>query len=1507
MKRFYKILRALIVITIAIAVTIPATVYVGLSLPPVQRHLSTTAEKELSNLLGGDVTIGSLTIAPFNRAMLRDVSVTLDHGRDSVMTVERIGAGINLYELIMNREVIINYVELIGLDLAVHRDSVGSPLNIQPIIDKLSPKNQNKPKSHFNLAINTVILRDSRLSYDIDSIMAPEPGRFSPAHIHVSDFSADLRLPAIGNDRQIIEIKRFKVKESSGLEITNLMGNIAVTPDSLSWHGINVNMPGSLISLKDCSLHNPNHISLDSLLLTTPLNTGITTGSHITPADLAPLAPQLKNLTDGIMIELSIKGTINNRSDIKFTARSQRRDTNIKCNAGIFMPFDSLHRAIKDLKLSARVSSPVINQIFELKSQQQYIVNAAEYIDLDLDASASNSTAVATATVATASGNIEIAANISALDSRAPRYDLDLNIVQLEAGKLLQRQELDIVSLNASASGRFINRRPNGEAELNIDRLDWQGHRFGDITATLSTNAKEYDLKIKSYDPAARFDLKADGTFDRNVKSLNLASQFDLIDIGELFPDNKFRDCTLRFRTHADLNGNTIDDISGRINIHDIQLDRPDGNNVALNGILIAATTEPDGKRIIDLQSDIISGEVCGDIYFSTIAGQIKELALESLPALDTQPANRKRTADNNFTYSLTLHDTELWAEPLRFPVSNLGESDIHGIVNYPSGSMSLNLNAPYLRQGNKLIEQTQLQATVDGSSKRSKIYFTSHFPTKHGPLAIDFNTDLSQNRIGSNITWSIDRAARYDGNISASAQLDRLQSGTHALITLNPGELTFNDSTWTVNRATIDVAPGLVVINGINAHRSGQYVKIDGKASHLPDDEIRIDLLGVNLDYIFESLGIDKVMLGGDATGRFYASNLFSSEPHLNTDGLSVKAISYNKVVLGDALVRSRWDSEQRAITLDAVVDQDNGLKTFIDGAIFPLNDSIDITFDAHDVDVAFMHPYMSAFATEVSGRASGVARLWGNFKYIDMEGDIAGDNLKIKIGFTNTTYTTSDTVKLRLGEITLNDITISDIYGNTAQLNGKVWHKYFKEPVFDFKVTNAQNLLVYDETSRQNPDWYGRIFGNGFANISGKPGVVDITVDMLTAPGSTFTFVLNDMEVASDYTFITFRDRDVLAMGDREKLVDDTPSTVRRLREMLTRREEESSSAYNINLKIDINTNAQINLIMDPVGGDRIRSWGLGSLRMQYGSADNELHMYGSYTLERGNYNYTLQDIIIKDFTIKEGSTITFTGDPFSAVLDIKAAYALTANLTDLDESFLQDKDLNRTSVPVNAILKARGALQQPEISFDLEFPSLTQDTYRKVRSIVSTDDMMNRQFFYLIAFNRFYTPEYMAAATRGNELVSVASSTISSQLSNILGNLSENWNIAPTFRSDRGDFSDVEVDVALSSSLLNNRLLFNGNFGYRDKSLNNTQFVGDFDIEYLLNRAGTLRLKAYNRYNDMNYYVRTAETTQGVGVSFRRNFDSLTDLIRSQARRERRAAADTTATQIPKDSIR
>ena len=375
----------------------------------------------------------------------------------------------------------------------------------------------------------------------------------------------------------------------------------------------------------------------------------------------------------------------------------------------------------------------------------------------------------------------------------------------------------------------------------------------------------------------------------------------------------------------------------------------------------------------------------------------------------------------------------------------------------------------------------------------------------------------------------------------------------------------------------------------------------------------------------------------------------------------------------------------------------------------------------------------------------------------------------------------------------------------------------------------------------------------------------------------------------------------------------VSDRQDSIRNNARMLESSQAQENSVLALNLQIEATNQAKMNLVMDKSTGDMIKATGRGSILLEYNSVNDDFKLYGSYVLEKGSYNFSLQDIITRDFSIKEGSRVSFHGDPMATNLDISAIDSLTANLLDLDENFANDKELTRTTVPVQTILNVSGDVRRPDLSFDIAFPTLTQDMDRRVRSIISTNDMMNRQIIYLLALNRFYTPDFMnMGQSRNNELVSVASSTLSSQLGNILGQLSDNWNISPNFRSEKGDFSDMEVDLALSSQLLNNRLIFNGNFGYRDNTMNNNTFIGDFDLEYLLNKSGTIRLKAYNHYNDQNYYIKSALTTQGVGIMLRHDFSLWSDLFKRSPRPEAavdsvRTAPQTTQPEAPADSTR
>ncbi|MDE6654873.1 MAG: translocation/assembly module TamB, partial [Muribaculaceae bacterium] len=844
----------------------------------------------------------------------------------------------------------------------------------------------------------------------------------------------------------------------------------------------------------------------------------------------------------------------------------------------------------------------------------------------------------------------------------------------------------------------------------------------------------------------------------------------------------------------------------------------------------------------ITVASDLLNGSVDGAIRFSTIASDFKSVASAIFPAIvGAEPADAPDPTDatisNRFAFDFTISDTEDICRFFNIPVSIIESASLFGNVDASLRSVFVTLDAPWILQGSNVIENTALGLDVNGESGNAVLQLTSLIPTKKGYMDLVATINGADGCLDTHIDWSLLRTIPINGNIDFSAFFDRTaEKSLLTYVKFNPGKINFGDEIWEISPSGISIDKDRIRVDNFALNAPSQQIVINGVAGKSTDDVLTVGLKDIELINIFETLEIDKALIGGRATGSVRAEGLLGKTPVIGCDLLKVKSIAYNYCTLGDADVRLSLDDGGKIFNFSATIDGEQGDVSYLDGFIEPATETLDLNINANNVKVGFMKPFMEAFTSHVEGFASGNAHLFGTFKNIDLTGDIYARDLKIKIDFTNTWYSASDSIHIRPGVIRLDRVGITDDYGHTAVLDGWVEHKYFHDASFHFDVKDATDFLCYDVNQKSSPDWYGRIFGNGTAVIKGYPGIVDISANMTTAPHSTFTFVLSDRMDADEYSFITFRDVSPhVPQPDSIIFTSVVPDKVVSVRNKKNSDVADIPTAYNMDISVDIRPQAEINIIMDPIGGDSIRSNGEGHMRMTYSSVDNDMRLYGTYTLEKGNYNFTLQDLIVKDLIIKEGSSIYFPGDPYKAKLNIMAYYPVQANLSDLDESFLQDKELNRTKVPVRALVDITGDMLQPDVSFDLEFPTLSQDIYRKVRSIISTEDMMNRQIIYLLAINRFYTPEYMASTTKGSELFSVVSSTISSRLSSMLGKLSDNWSIAPNLRSDRGDFSDLEVDLTLSSSLLNNRLLLNGNFGYRDKSLNTNQFVGDFDVEY------------------------------------------------------------------------
>lgn len=1499
MKKVWKVFRTLVSLLLLIAVGVPALLYVLLSIDSVQNRIRLITNTELSHVLGARVDIGHLSIRPFNKVMLSDISLTDSLSGDTFATVSRVSAGLELWRLIRQGELVVDYAMVDGLKLNVWRADSASPLSIQPVIDHLRSDNPRQRETPFELRINTVIVRRSSAAYDVLSAPHRPEGVFDPNHISVGDIAINAYIPRISTHHFRLDLDHFSASEASGLTLRRMAAKLALRDSLLAIDNLAIDLQRSTIGINPLSvLVGPD---MRSMLRQMPLEVSTTPQTVVYPSDFAPLMPALGAIPAGYGLGLDLwcnSDSLNLRHLDVHSAETSARPLSLRCQgwvAGLEHP-EELRYGTDHLDLA--FDGPGVVELLGgmLKPGLRATLAAIPASSTHISGSGTASRGRVELTLDSDSGMVNANADYNLRPySRRVSGSIDLsrfNLAPLAAGVPLGR-------VSGSAQGDVaIGRGLTGTLRVDLDRLDFKSYSYRNISAKVEApHAGRCEATVDINDPNAGALVYA--FYDHNDSighAINATAALSHINLQALGFDDPKPGYRMGVKLIAQLHGRHSDDIAGTVDLTDIHW--LDDRNHGLRIPRLTVCADPDSRpQTITVSSDILNGRLSGKYALSALPRQLVAIAATHFPALfpDHTALEDSGEALNDFSYEFTLNSTEAISNFFGLGMAIVYPAEISGHLDSRSGRASLQLDAPYILQGEKIYNNTIVYAEMDTSQAIARAYVTTQFPTKKGSMVLAGSLTGANNRIDSRLDWTIQRRIPLNGTVDLSAEIHGLPpAGSERLVpvdatlTFNPGTVNFGNETWTIQPSTISSGPQGLEIAHFALDSGQQHICVDGNVSSDPADTLSIDLRRVQLLPVFETLEIDKAMLSGEATGTFLANSLLSPARTLECPHLRVDSIGYNRCTIGNADILARWDAPSESFYLDADIEGDAGHRSRIAGNIYPMAEALDLSFDADSVPVGFLKPFMDAFARDITGRATGHCRLFGTFKEIDLTGDVWADNISMAVDFTNTVYTTSDSVHMRPGRIIVPRTVMRDVEGHTAEISGWVNHVFFKEPSYRFDVENASNFLAYNGSPAQNPDWYGTIYGNGTAAVYGEPGIVNIEADMSTGPKSTFTFVISDRLDAAEYSFINFRDVTPDSMRVVDRAIDDVPLIVREIQNRLEQQSQDEPSAYKMKLSVDITPQALLTLVMDAATGDEIKANGAGHMTMTYNSTDEDLRIYGAYSLAAGSYHFTLQDIIIKDFTIKEGSTINFDGDPYAVRADIQAYYATTANLSDLDQSFLQDREVARTKVPVHALMNVRGDIRQPEISFDLEFPTLTDDTYRKVRSIVSTNDMMNRQIIYLLALNRFYTPDYMSKTTKGSELFSVASSTISSQLSSLLGKLSDNWSIAPNVRSDRGDFSDVEFDVALSSRLLNNRLLFNGNFGYRDNTLNSNQFVGDFDIEYLINPRGTWRLKAYNRYNDANYYLRSAATTQGVGIVYRRDFDNIFSFLRRKKTR-------------------
>ncbi len=1405
---------------------------------------------------------------------------------------ERLDISLQTLPLLFNKQLNITDIRLIEADFQLYRIDHDSPLNIA----YLGPLFKTERQIFNSVSISSLLLKDCSFSYDVITAaeLSLEPIRtdkkgFDVNHIAVRKLNTKLSVEIPGETAPKLTMNSFSMEEDGGFVINDLILNALFDDNSLKMDNFSLVLPKSSMEIDSLELaYDTNSEGQpESFVLTDPVDVNLS----LNFSDIAALLPpdlQLENSSADLAFTVVGGENYLELNELRFQMDSVVYfNGNLNINEisdeeqfKLLSTVDFLHLQPEAVRLIQRVfsieDSVIPPVVYKLGALDFCGVIALEPESLNLNGD-----------LLADPGNLSILAQVEFSASDAIYdFNLHLNSDSYALNNLFDSR----IALGKTAFEININGKKAGIdppiADLNatFKTLQINNYTYHSILLDAYYNGHGfYSLNLNSGDKNCVLDLAISLNNLGDEAAINCSLNANRIDLQSLnwMPAGTENGSELSFNMQADLKGNSSQLLRGHLNIDSLRFEN-NGELFELNNFY-ALSGENKGERYVLLRSDLLEGSMYGHIDMTSLLEDARNKAfLHYFPTLFPGIRGDLHCL-NNYDFRFKLNDTRTLSRALNLPLSLPSGLAFDGYFRDESGLFALNLNSEAIELNGWRIRS--LKTTLDNPSDSLQWRFSGILePEDTSSINVDFTARALNNELHWETYWHRDTGAVYKVYLSNDLRFERKNptSPLNIYSTFNPSELVLRDSLWKMESSDLQWDGEKLMVNDFLVHHNNQYIKLDGTLAADNEEEFWVDLNKVNLDYVFELLPQteESLRLGGSISGAAQIINLFE-EPKLNAS-LSAENFSLNKAVLGDLNFNSSWNEEISGIEMNGIL-LDRGLQVAkAKGGIFPAADSIYLWIDAQKARLSFVGSFIEDVIENLDGYGSGYVEIAGTLSdgRVGVRSDCYVEEGVIGVDLLHCNYYFNDSIHLTPEGLFFNNINARDNEGNLAIINGAVRHNYFKDIALDLNI-QTEKLKVFDIEPSYAEQFYGKVYATGTAVLNGPLEDIQMDINMRTDERSSFAITLLEESEVSDYSFIEFVNRD-------KEPQKNSPGEEQRLLIPIARQTAEPPLyRLNINLQIEATPSAEIVLVTDPATGDEIRGRGAGSIRLVYDNM-GDMELYGRYTLESGRYEFIIQDLLRRDFSILQGSTINFSGDPLEADMNINAIYSVVnVSLSDLlDETEIAALNLNRSSIPVNCTLLLTGELQHPNIELGLDFPSADEELKRRVMNVINTDEMLNRQIVYLMLLNRFAAAENTLAQTGNNvnAVVGATLSSLSSQLNNMIYQALGSSFLTFDFNYRYDDLVAQglgEWQLAMSSQLMDNRLIINGNIGSREDLVNNnTQFIGDFDLEYKFSQSGRWRLKMFNRSNDSRYF-KSAMTTQGVGLRYRESFNNLLEL--------------------------
>ncbi|MCK5705461.1 MAG: translocation/assembly module TamB domain-containing protein, partial [Cyclobacteriaceae bacterium] len=451
----------------------------------------------------------------------------------------------------------------------------------------------------------------------------------------------------------------------------------------------------------------------------------------------------------------------------------------------------------------------------------------------------------------------------------------------------------------------------------------------------------------------------------------------------------------------------------------------------------------------------------------------------------------------------------------------------------------------------------------------------------------------------------------------------------------------------------------------------------------------------------------------------------------------INIKEFSINDFLVGNIIAYSEFDNITKLFDINLNVKRDGKQTMLINGFINPTNkqEQLDLNATFTNTNLNLIEPFYEDFISNVAGKLNGNVKITGALTKPVINGIGKTSQGEFTLDYLNTHYQLDGQVVFSTDSINFKEFILTDNYNNKGNIYGTITHNGFKELEFDF-YGDMEKFLVLNTTSKNNALYYGTAFVTGDLRIFGKEKVFNISANAVSEKGTKFYIPLEGASEVVKEDFINF-----ISMNDTVNL---NPRKGGKKMDI---------SGINLNLELDITPDAYCEIIFDLTAGDIIRGRGNGKLDLQI-DTKGEFYMFGDYEITEGGYNFTLYNIINKEFEIEPNSKISWIGDPYEAILDIRANYKQLASLTpimNLEEDVVRANPELSRKYPAKVLLDINGNLMYPEIEFDIAIEDYPKNaTYNGVsietqmtafKNKLATDEQeLKRQVFSLIILKRF-----------------------------------------------------------------------------------------------------------------------------------------------------------------------